>query len=356
MSEKLSDIESRIDSLFGTGDTSSETAGDNNSTEQTATTTEETSVGEAATEETSGQPNAQDSAGNGKQPSAQQQQTRQSDKTEQPQSKPVPANRNGDLIDPSTGQVLARAGTERRFYEAARTARVQLDNTKAELETTRTQLAAYREAAVLPQQLNLTPNDVTTAMQFMAHFRKDPVGAARNVLTEIRAMGHNLDDLGGQVDMAALRAMMQDAVAPFRQDRESQLQQQQAQQQVTQELNTVFAENPWAANQQSELQTILEADTTLSLREAVTKLEVYALRNGFDLNMPLRQQVLDAQSGRQNTTQAPMRPNNARIAAPSATGNATSLPRRAAAANHDRSSRDIVREAMAEAGMNINNL
>lgn len=360
MSQKLSDIESRIDSLFGTGDTATETPNENNTTEQTTTTEEAASSNEASTETDAGQSNAQDSTSNDPQSGTQQpnaqQQTRQNAKTEQTPSKAVPANKQGDLIDPATGQVLARAGTERRFYEAARTARVRLDTVTNENEVLRTQLNAFREAAVLPQQLNLAPNEVSNAMQFMAHWKRDPVAAAKNVLTELRAMGHNLDDLGGQVDMAALRTMVQDAVAPFRQDRDMQLRQREVAQTVNEEVNAVFAESPWATNQQSELQTLLEADSTLSLREAVTRLEIYALRNGYDLDKPLRQQVLDAQNGRRTSAPTSTRINNAQIAAPSAAANLNTTPRRATAANADRSSRDIVREAMAEAGINISNL
>lgn len=361
MSNRMAEIEDRIDTLFGTGDTSSETSNENNSTEQTASTEETASNQNTSTEEVSGQSDAQNSTSNNQQPSAQQPnaqqpQTQQGAKTEQTQNKPVPANRQGDLIDPATGNIIARAGTERRFYEAARTARVQLDNVRAELETTKVQLGAFREAAVLPQQLGLIPNEVSNALQFMAHWKKDPVAAAKNVLTELRAMGHNIDDLGGQVDMAALRAMVQDAVAPFRQDRDAQLKQHEVTQQVNAEVNAVFAESPWAANQQSELQTILETDPTLSLREAVLKLETYALRNGFNLDMPLRQQVLDAQNGRKTSAQMPARINNAQIAAPSATSNINSTPRRTSAASADRSTRDIIRESMAEAGINVSNL
>ena len=60
---------------------------------------------------------------------------------------------------------------------------------RTELETAKRDLQTFREAAQLPTQLGLTPQDTTTAMQFMAHWRRDPVGAARNMLTELRLAG-----------------------------------------------------------------------------------------------------------------------------------------------------------------------
>jgi hypothetical protein len=265
----------------------------------------------------------------------------------------LPANNQGDLIDPNNGNVIARAGNERRYYEAARNAQTEVMRVRTELDRTTAQLEAFREAAVLPQQLGLQPAEVSTAMQFMAHWKKNPVEAATKVLTELRAMGYEVDGLGASVDMGALKKMVNDAVAPFQQDREAAAREAEVAQTVDRELNNLYRAFPWAQGQQQELMNLLDADKTLTLREAALMLQSYALQHGYDLNQSLAEQALAQQNGNKQ----PQRPSNARVPAPSPTGDAPIVPRRpGTATGHERRNRDIVLEAMREAGLNIEQL
>src|SRR5215217_4640520 len=59
----------------------------------------------------------------------------------QQQGAPRPAD-NGDLIDPQTGRVLARAGRDRRVYEQQRAVEKAVGPIQQELATTKAQLQA----------------------------------------------------------------------------------------------------------------------------------------------------------------------------------------------------------------------
>ena len=348
MSARLSDIESRIDSMFGTSDPQD----DNNNAPDTQPPVDDNvqvSGGEASQQEQAAPRDGGTSDRRAPQSGAQHERGQQDTPPAQPAQRRLPANNAGDLIDPNTGAVVARAGNERRYYEAARTAQQNVQRITGELERTTTELHAFREAATLPRELGLAPAEVTNAMQWFAHWKQNPVEAATKVLTELRAMGYEIEGLGGQIDMAALRHMVQEAVSPFKQDRDAAQQQYQAEQQISTELNALYSAFPWAREQQQELVSLLQADPTLTLREAALHLRAYAAERGYDLQKPLRAQVLAAQNG-------PQRANNARMPAPSTTSDAPLTPRRTTSGNHDLRNRDIVREAMREAGLNVDNL
>lgn len=365
-------IEAKIDSMFGTsGDDDADDVsnkviegegveqqeqGDGTAQEPSTQGEQEAARGKPARQDANAQ--RDDNAGEGgAEQRRPQQRGAQGAQGDQPPQRRLPANNNGDLIDPNTGAVVARAGNERRFFEAARTAQQNVLRITNEFERVQSELEAFREAAAAPRELGLSPTEATNAMQWFAHWKKNPVEAATSVLTELRAMGYEVEGLGGAVDMGAIRKMVQEAVSPFQQDREAVQREQEIAQQVDTELNTLYTAMPWARGQQQEIMALLDADQTLTLREAALHLQAYALQHGYDLQKPLRPQVLAAQNnggGRQQ--QAPQRPNAARMPAPSTTGDVPLTQRRVTSAGHERSNRDIVKEAMREAGLNIDNL
>lgn len=295
---------------------------------------------------------------------------RQSIKAYTPGRQRLPADAEGNLVDPATGRIVAKAGNERALYESARNFhtqmqqhRTQADTLQRELDKTTAHLSAFREAAQLPTSLGLQPQEVTTAMQFMAHFKANPVEAARKVLTEVLAMGHNIEDLKGSVDMAALQRMIQQEVAPFKQNLTTQQQHEAAQAErvkyeaeADRELEEHFDSFPWAQQQQVELHQLMQADERLSLREATLMLQAWALERGYDYNKPLRAQHEASVNGQGQIQQRqqPTRQNNAQMAAPNGTTSGQVVAHVNAAANHDLSTRDIVAQTLREHGVTVN--
>jgi hypothetical protein len=259
----------------------------------------------------------------------------------------------GNLVD-AQGNVIARAGRERRLYEQQRAVERAVTPLRQELDQTRAQLQAFREAAVLPQQLGLNPQDVTTAMQFMSHWRRDPVGAARNMLTELKAAGYNVDELGSTVDAGAIRRMVMDAIAPFQQDREAERQRAEQQAAVQQEVQTLFADMPWTRTNQKELALVLEADPNLPLRDAAYRLQLWAVQNGYDIWQPLAPQHEAAQAAATQQQAPPQQQPVRQARAPGPPPSAGNIVQRMGSSlGHDRSTRDIVRESLREAGINV---
>lgn len=365
MPGEKSAVQQRIDALMGLNDDAdinendvnlNPTDGGDNDGAQNETQ-EQAAAGEGAQRKDAQQPtDGQRDPGTGEQrPPQRGQEQRQPGKGAQqgqPAQRRLPANGQGDLVDPTTGAIIARAGNERRLFEHARTVAGQLAQTQSEVQRLQGQLETFQELQRMPQSLGLDVQEQHVAMQFMAAWKKNPVEAATKMLAEVRAMGYEVEGLATPVDMAALKKMVEDTIAPFRQDRDAVVREQEIAQTVDRELEDATQRFPWLMTQQDAVSRVLAADQSLSLREAALMVQSWAAQRGFDLHRPLNEQMNAAQQN--GGQQAPQRPNAARNPPP--TGNEALAPRRAGAAAHDRRSRDIVLESMREAGLNVDSL
>jgi len=240
-------------------------------------------------------------------------------------------------------------GAARRFYGNWQRAQRELERTTRELETVRAELEGLRTAAQLPTQLGLTPNEAIMGMQMIAHFKRDPVGAAKEVLAQVLAAGINIEELTGSINAQAIRAMLDQTIRPLTEEQQRKKEEEEfnraVYEQVQREREEVLARFPWAAVQDEEVADIMEAyqeaGHEISYREAVLELQAYALQNNLDLSKPLRPQVLARlNQQRRSNARGPVRTN-----AP------TTMEPRRSALPADASTRDIVREAMREAGL-----
>ena len=286
----------------------------------------------------------------------------------------VRADQNNNLVDVATGEVVARAGAERRFFEAARQARAELARVQtavSQMEATvrerDTALAAYREAANSYTSLGLEPQEVTMAMQLMSNYKRNPLEAIRYMLTEAQAAGHNVASItsGSGIDTAAIARLIDQRLAPFTQDRQS----AQAQETAYNNARTVWQTlaNERAAYGEDinihadAIANLLRRDDNMTLREAYLTLGNWALANGYDMGQPLAPQIQARQAGNTAQQQQPPADN---LQSPGtngvppvqrrnvgATANTTEM--RPARAGEFASNRDLVREAMREAGMNV---
>ena len=350
----LDDIEDKVSALFGLPTTAEEntdgqtdtTGSDDQSTGTEQTTTEPTDAAsaEGGADSTQAKPgSATDTTG--KQP--------EQGTTEKPRPAPNPQ----DIVDPRTGEVIAAAGKERRWYDESRNAKREVSEVRQKLQLVETELGAFKQAAVLPQQLGLQPAEITSAMHFMAHFKTNPVEAARKVLAEVQAAGYTIPELGG-TDVAAIKQIVEQSIKPFITDREQSVQQETISREVEEEYNQLAAESPWIVVQDEDLAKIMAKDTSLNLRQAALMLENFALRGGYDLNRSVEAQFFERQQAPKTEPTLPA-PRVNRAAAPaqtSATTRTTPVVERKQSVTSNHSTRDIIREAMREQGINVDNL
>ena len=267
----------------------------------------------------------------------------QSPETEQAE----PATRGPqDLVD-RQGNVIAKGGKERRFYETAQRERQRAETLEQELWTLRAKVEAFEGTANLPNQYNLSPEELTTGAQLMSAFKDNPVETIKYLLTEAQSAGHNIDNVGQGTDVAALSRMLDEKLGPITSERQEQLELAQRNEQATQVYNQFMSQYPDAAVHQDVLAQLLEKDTSLSPEAAYFKLKNFYLEKGLDWNTPLdvhEQNIANEQQKAKETE-------NTQSSLPSGSTPADNVTDASQIASVDTDMEDIIKSSMREAGI-----
>lgn len=282
--------------------------------------------------------------------------TKPADSKERPTDKTQQQRQPGDLVD-AQGRVIAKAGAERRHYEAAQRATRDLSTVRQELQQTQAQLQAFREAAQLPTQLGLTPEESASGLQLAAAWKANPVSTIQYLVEQAKAAGHNVDGVGGNTDMGAIRAMIANELAPFRQQAQQSQQAIQAQTAARQEIDSLVAEFGEGAMVNAEplariLNAAAENGRQMTLEQAYFRFSTWCRERGFDPHQPIDPQMAAAQQQPQSPAtpqqRLPPRPNGRPASVQPVTGIDPS-----GQLTGNESTRDVVRAAMREAGLNV---
>lgn len=340
-------------------DFAEEDTGASNQDTSTSTTTQQTGADTGAGR-TSAQPTQADSTGRGTEQPTQQPFVRRHDGLREQPNADNPRVR--DLVDPVTGKVVAQGGIERRVYEEGQ--RHARDN--AALQQRVGQLQGFvnsvnevtREAA----RLNVSPQDQMIAMKVMADFLRDPVRTVQYLVEEVKAKGYPIPFLAEGVsqgmDMNAIARMIDAKMAPITQQRQQTEQQQQVRARAEQELNTFLGENADAEQNLDVLGEMLQAQPTLTIHTAYTKMIRWAHEQGLDWTQPLKAQIAARQSQQPTHQQQPQQPNQRPLPGSRSVG--TSAQRvngtngSGAQFNENASWSEIIRSSMEESGVRLN--
>jgi hypothetical protein len=276
-----------------------------------------------------------------------------SDNTQR-QAEPTPKAGPGDLVD-GQGRVLARAGAERRHYEAAQRASREVQTVRNQLTQVEQQLNAYKEAATMPTQLGLTPDETATGLQLVASWKQNPASVIQYLIEQAKAAGHNLPELGSATDYGAIKNMIAQQLEPFRQQAQQAQQVTEAQTAARSQVDALIGEYGETALTNSEaLAKLIDASSQmgkpLNLEQAYLRFSNWCLQNGFDPAAPIDPQI----AARRQTTPAteqrmPPRPNGRATASP--VGVQPLDP--TAGTTGSESMRDLVRASMREQGFNV---
>ena len=211
----------------------------------------------------------------------------------QQQTKSKRGNNSQDLVD-ANGNIIAKAGAERRFYEE----NVKL---KRDREIFNTQVMpklrqnydamvarvkAYEDAMKSMKTGDLSPEDVETGMNLIRQWKKSPQDTLKFLLTQAKSYGITVDGVGG-IDAGAINQMLDEKLKPFIQEREARLQQQKVQQESIRQYNEFIQRYPDAETHTDELAYLLRKNPNLSLDGAYYMLRNHYSTKGYDFNTPL---------------------------------------------------------------------
>ena len=299
------------------------------------TTEEATEVNTSETQEASPETQQADSgqsseAGTGGEP--QQQQTRG------PQ----------DLVD-REGNVIAKGGKERRFYEQLQTSKQQSAALNQQVQQLQAQLEAINNAGTLGTQYDLSPEELTTGAQLVKSFKDDPVNTVKYLLTQAQAAGHNIEDIGaGGADMSAIKQMITEAISPLATEQQQRVEAEQNRQEAVKVYQGFMAKFPDANVHEDSLARLLESDKSLTPEAAYFKLKSFFLERNLDWNTPLEahaQQEQQRQQAPEVNTQQSL-PSGGNVPAQNVTDTAD-------IADVGTSYDDIIRQSMRDANMQI---
>lgn len=200
------------------------------------------------------------------------------------------------LIDPTTGQVVATAGMQRRLYETSQ--RVERENTQLKQRVSGLENALRQSNEVIQEaaRLGVAPQDQMIAIRVMSDFMRDPVRTLEALVEEVKSKGYTIPFLTQGVsqgmDMSALQRMMDAKLQPLLAQQQAARSQQQAREQANRDLEAFLQENQEAQANLDVLGEMLQAQPGLPLPSAYTKMIRWAHENGLDWTQPLKPQIV----------------------------------------------------------------
>ncbi len=208
------------------------------------------------------------------------------------------AGNGKDLIDPATGKIIARGGTERRLYE--REALLSYHSTKNEVARLTSENKIMNDALVSTRVYGLTPEEVITGQKMIAGWKKDPAATLKFLLTEAQKKGINIEGVGNEATNAVL-AELRGQNANKAATEPTKIDENAVYEQVTNELRGFFIKYPEAEQHQDLIAQIIDRDvahakannkaSTLTTEQAYLILTNECAKRGIDVSKPIVPQL-----------------------------------------------------------------
>jgi hypothetical protein len=274
----------------------------------------------------------------------------------------------GNVIDKTTGNVIAQAGADRKSFERMLPI---INNATLEADKYKGMYESATKANTVAASLGLTPEEFSIGGRIMAQWKADPKKALAFMLKEAQNNGVDVSDLGvaGGGGMSreeirnAIKEVAEEVVKPFgfiTEERQQQIEHREAMEQANGVIEEFYGSFPDAKVHEESLAKIMGARPNTSLNEAYLILKNHALENKLDWTKDLVPQLQAIHGQVQGT--APKgngQPANQQRQLPNMTGRTGSpaiVPQKNGAMGGDTSSGNIVKEAMRAAGMDVSNV
>ena len=263
--------------------------------------------------------------------------------------------RTGKLVDEQGNEVPAN---QRHHFFARRKAEEAERKASTALATANGQIEAYKRLYDGMSQSGLNAQEQATAISLGAALKKDPIATVKQLLSELKATGMNVDAAIGVagVDTASIAKLIDSKLAPFTQQHQAEQQHQKDLQAVEDDVHNFFNEYPDATMHASAINDVLKARPEWSVDKAWYELQLMAAKNQLDITKPLPPQI-QARRGTQTQGRTAQNGNRVPMQSPGRSGVGANLqPPAERSFDHTANIKDIVKSAMAGAGMDITRL
>lgn len=214
--------------------------------------------------------------------------------------KTTPAGNPGDIT--LTDGTVIKAGAERRWYGEAQSLRTQLTQSQADANQYKQKFDSlstkYEAIKTASEQIGVEdPVQMKAAITLYKDLARDPAGTLKQLLEEVKALGHNVDGLSSTVDTAAIKRMIDESIGkrnsqePSNQDR--------IDEEAAADANNFFTIHPDAKLHEPFIAALLDANPGQTLIDVYSSFKSQALANGFDWTKPLGPQIVARQTQQQ---------------------------------------------------------
>ena len=251
-----------------------------------------------------------------------QQQKKEPQQEQQEQLRPygrtgLATNAKGDIIDPRSQQIIARAGSERRLFENNERSKYRIAELEETLVKAKKELADVQFLNGIPQKYGMNNDEVFQALEITTLFKKNPVEAARKVVELAVSQGYNVSDIlgkdvGDAIEMRAVQRMLDEKLRPVTQQFEQQKrlsEQEEAIQQNIERMNAWMDTRPYAETHIGVLDNLIASNPGMTPDEAYYELRSYCQQHGLDFTKPLQPQIRALEEQKNNPQQQQQRRN-----------------------------------------------
>jgi hypothetical protein len=226
---------------------------------------------------------------------------------EQPTNKSRGNNNSQDLID-ANGNIIAKAGAERRFYEENVRLKRERDNfnqrvlpaLRQNYDAMLNKVQAYENTFAAMKAGDLTNEDIQLGMELIREWKKSPQNTLNFLLTQAKRNGINIDSGSNSVNMEAINQMLDDKLKPFYQEREAAENEQRIQRESRQIYDNFMNKYPDAKIHTDELAYLVRKNPDESLDSIYYQLKMHYMQNGYDFNTPLAEILKQKQQTNNN--------------------------------------------------------
>jgi hypothetical protein len=213
----------------------------------------------------------------------------------------------GNIVDPRTRQIIAKAGTERRLYEKSERLTKMLDDHKVKLAQYEKDHNDSNQYFGAIKAAGLSVDEIGEAFNIAIMYKQNPVAAAKEVLERVLAMGHNVTDIlgsdpGNAIEMPAIARMIEQRLAPIVKPLEQQRVSDEKTRQAQEAFGKWVSDNEYADIHLEALDNLMGQHPELSPQKAYNALVLFANKHQLDFTQPLGPQIDARQSARGSNT------------------------------------------------------
>lgn len=231
---------------------------------------------------------------------------------------------NNNIVN-EQGQIIAKAGTERRLYEKTQRLGAALDNKSQALAKYEAEDKQFDNLRGKVKSHGLSVDEFAEGINMVIGFKSDPIGTAKKVLETVLAMGHNVTDIlgadaGNAIEMSAVSKMLDERLKPLLSPLETKRVTDEQTERAQKAWDKFCDDNEYAEVHEVILDRMLGENPDLTPQKAYNALVQFANKHGLDISLPLGPQIERKKSAQNNTN----RNNNPRTQKPFPNGSSVS--------------------------------